>query len=193
MQHAIRFVLALVLSVTVFASAAARAADTYAIDPVHSMVLFKIKHLNVSYVWGRFNGPTGTFMIDDADPEKSSLAVEVKSENVDTYNEQRDQHLKGPDFFNAKQIPTITFKSKSIKKLDPTNCDVTGDLTLLGVTKELTVKLTRVGTGTDPKGGIHAGFEGSFKILRSDYGMKQMLNMVGDEVLLTFAFEAVKK
>ena len=172
--------------------AAANAADTFAIDPVHSTVLFKIKHMNTSYTHGRFNLPTGT-IVQDADPSKSSIEVELKSESVDTFNEKRDQHLRNPDFFNAKQFPTITFKSTSVTKADDTHIDVTGNLTLLGVTKPVTVKLEHVGEGKDPMGGYRTGYEGTFTIKRSEYGMTQMVGPVGDEVELTVGIEAIKK
>jgi len=186
------FALAAVLSLAVGA-VSLRAADTYQVDPVHSTFLFRIKHMNVSYTYGRINNGTGTVVVDEADPSKSSVELELKPENVDTNNEKRDQHLKGPDFFNSKQFATITFKSKSIKKDGDTNFDVTGDFTLLGVTKEITVKLTRTGAGKDPMGNFRTGFEGTFTIKRSDYGMTQMLQGVGDDVQITTSVEAMRK
>ena len=181
------------LAVLSLGSATVRAADTYQVDPVHSMLLFRIKHFNVSNLYGRINNPTGTLVVDEADPSKSSVEIEVKPENVDTAIEKRDQHLKGPDFFNAKQFPTITFKSKSVKKADDANIEVAGDLTLLGVTKEITVKFARVGAGKDPMGGYRTGYEGTFSIKRSDYGMKNMLENVGDDVQLTVSVEGSRK
>ncbi|MBI4566544.1 MAG: YceI family protein [Planctomycetes bacterium] len=175
------------------ASAASAAADKYEIDPVHSFALFKIKHFNLGYVWGRINGPAGAIVVDEADPSKSSVEVELKAENVDTANEKRDQHLKGPDFFNAKQFPAITFKSASVKKTGDATYEVTGDFTLLGVSKKVTATLTRIGAGKDPWGGTRVGFEGSFTIKRSEHGMKHMLDGVGDDVHISVAFEGVKK
>ena len=172
---------------------AVKSADAYQIDPVHSAFLFRIKHLNTSYTHGRINTSSGTLTLDDADASKCGIELEVKADSVDTFNEKRDQHLKGPDFFNAKQFPSITFKSKSVKKSGDADYDVSGDFTLLGVTKEITVKFARVGSGKDPWGGARTGFEGTFEIKRSDYGMKAMLDGVGDDVRITVSVEAVKK
>jgi polyisoprenoid-binding protein YceI len=177
----------------VLGSLPARAADKYELDSVHCFAAFKIKHMNIGTTWGRINNPAGTILLDDADPSKSSVSVELRAENVDTANEKRDQHLKGPDFFNAKQFPTITFKSKSVKKSGDAAFAVTGEFTLLGVTKEITVTLARTGPAKDPFGGTRVGFDGTFTIRRSEYGMKQMLEAIGDEVEIHLAFEGVKK
>lgn len=182
-----------VLAITLgLAATASRAADTYSLDPVHSSFIFKIKHMNVSNLYGRINGGTGTLVIDDADPTKSTIEIELKPENIDTFNDKRDQHLKGPDFFNAKQFPTITFKSKAVKKVDDSTLEVTGDFTLLGVAKEVTGKFTKIGAAKDPWGGFRTGYEGALTIKRSDFGMKQMLEAVGDDVPITVSIEAVK-
>src|SRR5687768_12531453 len=95
----------LLLTTALLPFTAVRAADSYQIDAVHSSVLFKIKHLGVADFYGRFNDVSGTVSFDNADPSKSSVALEVKVESVDTHNEKRDQHLKSPDFFNSKQFP----------------------------------------------------------------------------------------
>src|SRR3954463_2260770 len=99
--------LLLVLS---FGMSVAAATETYKADPVHSTSVFRIKHANAAYFWGRFNEPAGTFTIDDADVTKSTFNVELSADKIDTYNDKRDAHLKSPDFFNAKQYPKITFK-----------------------------------------------------------------------------------
>lgn len=163
-----------------------RAADTYQIDAAHSAFLFKVKHMNVSYTHGRFNSSSGTIVLDD-DASKCSVSIEIKAESVDTGNGGRDQHLKGPDFFNAKQFATLTYKSKAVKKTG-NDYEVTGDFTMLGVTKDVTVKLAQIGAA-----GGKVGFEGTFTIKRSDYGMKKMLEGIGDDVEITVAVEAGKK
>jgi polyisoprenoid-binding protein YceI len=169
-------------------------ADNYAIDPVHSTDVFKIKHLNVAYVYGRINGPEGKIAYDPAKPEATTFDVTLKSDNIDTGNTQRDNHLKSPAFFNAKEFPTLTFKSTSTKKLDDKNLEVTGDLTLHGTTKSITVKIEVVGTGPGvPQTGPVAGFETTFTINRSDYGMKEFAGMIGDEVTFTISLEGDKK
>src|SRR5437868_12113067 len=91
------------------------AADSYEIDPVHSMLVFRIKHMDVGMIYGRFNGPTGKFTFDEQNPSASSFQAQVKAADFDTGNEKRDQHVRGPDFFNAREFPTISFKSTSVK------------------------------------------------------------------------------
>lgn len=172
-------------------AATARAADTYEVDPVHSFISFKISHLKVSTVLGRFNGPTGQLVLD-TDAAKSAINVEVATENVDTGVAKRDDHLRSPDFFDAKKFPKISFVSKDLKQT-PSGLEVSGDLTLHGVTKPITVSLTKTGEGKDPWGGFRVGYETTFTVKRSDFGMNFMQGGVGDEVALTFMFEAVKK
>ena len=187
--------LALVLAATL--AGRALAADEYKVDPVHAMVLFRIQHAGIGYVHGRFNDPTGSFTLDEADPTKSTFNVEVQVANVDTHNDKRDAHLKSPDFFNAKQYPTITFKSTSVKKgAAPNTLDVTGDLTLHGVTRSITVQVELTGKGQFPPGAYRAGLETTFTVKRTDYdikGIPAMPNAVGDDVRLTVAIEGVKQ
>jgi polyisoprenoid-binding protein YceI len=164
----------------------AAAAETYNVDAVHSTVLFRVKHMNTSYSWGRFNDIAGTVTLDDPSP---SLEVRVQVDSVDTGNTKRDAHLKAPDFFSAKQYPTIAFKSTKVTKVDDAHYDVDGTLTLHGVTKPITVKLERTGAGKGPMGGTITGVATEFKIKRSDYGMKFMLAGASDDVLVIVALE----
>jgi polyisoprenoid-binding protein YceI len=165
----------------------------FQIDAVHSSVNFRVKHLGVSYNYGRFNSISGTVNFDEKAPEKSSIEVEIKSESVDTNNPGRDKHLKSPDFFNAKQFPTITFKSTSVKKTADRMLEVTGDLTLHGVTKSIKANAEMVGSAKDPRGGgLRTGFDAMFKVKRSDFDMKFMLDGIGDEVDIHMGLEAVR-
>lgn len=178
-------------------NAVARSADAapgaFKLDPVHSMVVFRIGHMGVSYAWGRFNEPNGTYLIDAADPAKSSIDITIDTEKVDTANAGRDRHLKSPDFFNAKEFPTITFKSKSFSKTGEKTLDVVGDLTMLGVTKPVTAKLTLVGEGQTPQG-YKSGFEAEFTIKRSEFGMTKYVEekAIADEVKLNVAVEGAR-
>ena len=166
--------------------------DTYALDPLHCSIIFRIKHNNVTWFYGRINAPEGTIIYDPAKPEASSFDITLKSANIDTGNTARDNQLKSPTFFNARDIPTMTFKSSSVKKADDNNLEVTGDLTVHGVTKPLTLKLEQTGmTTTGPKPLV--GFEGTFTIKRTDFGMSEMLNGLGDDVRMIVSFEAGKK
>src|SRR5262245_47704974 len=107
----------------------ARAADTYKIDPVHAVVIYKISHLGPANAYGRFTDPTGSVTLDNDDPSKSTFTFEVLTDKVDTGNPKRDAHLKSPDFFNAKQFPKIDFKSTSVSKKSDNQYELTGDLT----------------------------------------------------------------
>jgi polyisoprenoid-binding protein YceI len=156
-------------------------------------VLFRIKHFGVGYIYGRFNDVSGSFTLDDANPQQDAFDFEVKVESLDSNNKNRDKHLKSPDFFSGGEFATISFKSNSVKKLDDQNLEVTGDMTLHGVTRPMTVKIERVGVGSDPRGGQRAGLECVFNLNRTDFGMKNMLQGIGDEVRVIFAVEGVKK
>ncbi|MHC4408618.1 MAG: YceI family protein [Planctomycetota bacterium] len=167
-------------------------ATDYRIDPSHSSVIFKISHMGVSYTYGRFNKIDGALKFADGG-DGSSIEVTVQTASVDTNDAKRDAHLKNADFFSAKEFPQITFKSKSWTKSGD-GYDVTGDLTLHGVTKSVTLKVTKTGgEKKDPWGFIRIGFEGALSIKRGEFGMKKMLNMVGDDVSLMISIEAMRK
>ena len=168
------------------------ATETYTVDAVHSFAQFKIKHKGLGYTHGRFNDMSGSFLLDEEDASKSLVSIKIKADSVDTNNAQRDGHLKGSDFFAVKEFPTITFKSTAVKK-EGEVYTITGKLTLHGVTKEITLKATRIGSGKDARRGYVTGFEIQFTVKRSDYGMKNMIGPVGDEVAMTIAIEAVRK
>ena len=174
-------------------SVSADAAETYKLDPAHTSIVFRVKHLDVAYVYGRFNGPTGTFELDESSPAKSSIEVQVNASDVDTAVEKRDNHLRSPDFFNAEDYPLVSFKSTSVKKLDQQTYEVTGNLTLLGKSRPITVKAHDTGAGKDPWGNFRRGFETSFKIKRSEFGMNFMLDGVSDEVVLTVSVEGIRQ
>ncbi len=170
------------------------AADNYQIDASHSFVNFRVKHMNTGYAYGRFDDLSGNFMFDDKNPAGVTFDFTIKADSVDTNNTKRDQHLKGPDFFNVKEFPTITFKSKLVRRNGEKGFDVSGDLTLHGVTKPVSATLEWVGSGKDPWGGFRSGFDGTFVLKRSDFDMKFGLDGgLGDEVRVTVAFEGVKK
>jgi polyisoprenoid-binding protein YceI len=187
------FHLILVLGLLAILSSSAYAAETYKLDPAHTSIVFRVKHLGVSYVYGRINGPTGTFVFDESSPSKSSIEVQAEAKNVDTAVEKRDTDLKSPDFFNAGEHPTISFKSKSVKKLSENTYEVSGDLTLLGKTRPITIEANATGAGKDPWGGFRRGFETSFTIKRSDFGMDFMMGGVSDEVNLTVSVEGIRQ
>ena len=186
-----RFLLAAAALVLSLPALVATAAETYSADPVHSSIVFRVKHLDVAYFWGRFSALSGTFAIDDASPEKSTLQFAAEVKSVDSGNPKRDEHLRSADFFNAAQFPTITFKSTAVKKAGD-RYEVTGDFTMLGVTKSITVSIEKTGEAAT-KMGQRAGFETSFSLKRSDFGMTKLTDIVGDEVKLFISVEGVKK
>jgi polyisoprenoid-binding protein YceI len=180
------------LCVVVFLVSSVRAADTYKVDPVHSSVIFRVQHLGVGYFYGRFNDKDGTITVDESDPSKDSFDVSIKTDSLDTANPNRDKHLKSGDFFSAQEFPAISFKSTSVKSAGDNKIEVTGDLSLHGATKSITVTLDRTGTA-DTQMGHRTAFEGEFSIKRGDYGMNKMIGPVGDDVKLIVSFEAVKQ
>lgn len=169
-------------------------AAPYQIDAVHSAVMFRIQHQGVAYSYGRFNTMTGSYNIDLTNPSASMIDITVDANSVDTANERRDNHLRSPDFFNAKQFPTITFKSQSFEKTGDSMFKVRGELTMLGVTKPIDANLVFVGEAKT-KQGAKSGFECNFTIKRSEFGMTKYLedNALGDEVTLYVAIEGVRK
>ena len=185
-----RAIAAFVIGLFTLSTGVVHAADNYKVDPVHSTIVFRIKHFNVSWFYGRINAPEGTVVDDPADPSKTSFDVQLKIANLDTANQKRDADLKGPDFFSAKEFPTLSFKSTSVKKAGD-KLEVTGDMTLHGQTKSITVTLERVGAA-DTKMGSRVGYAGEFTIKRSDFGMSKMTDMLGDEVTIMLGLESVK-
>ena len=138
------------------------------------MIIFRIKHFDVGMFYGRFNAPQGTFTFDEQDPGKSTFQVSVKAQDFDSGNAKRDQHVRGPDFLNAKEFPNISFKRKSVKKAEGDNkFQVSGDLTMHGQTRPVTATLEKIGAG-------------------NDFGIKGVQG-VGDDVRLIIAFEGVKQ
>jgi polyisoprenoid-binding protein YceI len=181
-----------VLSVVIGTSSAARA-DDYAIDAAHSGVSFQISHLGLSYVQGRFDNFSGSFSIDTADPGKSSFTMTIKTESIDTNNSKRDDHLRSPDFFNAKQFPAITFTSTSVKAIEG-GYDVTGDLTLHGQTAPVTFSLKGGKTAEFPPKVTRTGFSTSqIVVKRSDFGVGKPMPVLGDDVYVSISFEGTKK
>ncbi|MGA7901693.1 MAG: YceI family protein [Terrimicrobiaceae bacterium] len=182
----------LFLAITLGSLGMAAQADTFKIDPVESSVVFSVMTLGLSNFHGRFNDISGTVVLDKADPSKSSFDITIPVESVDTKNEKRDQHLKSPDFFNAKQFPVMTFKSKKVEG-SGNSFTVTGDFSLHGVTKPLTLEIKKVGEAKGMKGEIRGGGETSFAIKRSDHGMTFMQGPLGDEINIIVSLQGIKQ
>jgi polyisoprenoid-binding protein YceI len=167
-------------------------AQTYQIDPVHSSLLFRVKHMDTAYVYGMFTSMKGTVVVDEANPARSSINIEVDANSVYTHNEQRDNHLRSPDFFNTRQFPTITFKSTQVRRINANTVQVRGDLTMRGVTRPITANVTLTGKGKNPQGKDIIGFETTFTIRRSEFGIRYGLPGLGDEVQVTLSIEAAR-
>ena len=167
----------------------------YEIDTTHSMIIFRAKHNGVSYNYGRFNEFTGEIMINAIAVPESMVEFEVKAASVDTGNEKRDQHLRSSDFFSAKQFPLITFKSTKVsaKEGKEDTLEVTGDLELHGVKKSITVDVEVTGRAKGKEGESLIGFESTFTIKRSEFGMTYGMGPVSDDIRLTVSIEAKHK
>ena len=170
----------------------ARAADTYTVDPVHSSISFMISHAGISNIHGRFNDFSGKFTIDKAEPDKSSFAISIPIESIDTNNVKRDEHLRAPDYFNAKQFPNMTFQSTKVKAVDG-GFEVTGDLTMHGVTKPVSMKLKGGDKVVEfPKGTMRIGVVSTFSVVRSEFGVSAEIGALGDEIPITIGIQAAK-
>jgi polyisoprenoid-binding protein YceI len=168
------------------------AAQTYQVDPVHSSLVFRVKHMNTAYVYGMFTSMKGTVVVDEANPARSSINIEVDADSVNTNNQQRDNHLRSPDFFNTRQFPTITFKSTEIRRVNANTVQVRGDLTMRGVTRPITANVTLTGKGKNAQGRDIIGFETTFTIRRSEFGIRYGLPGLGDDVRVTLSIEAMR-
>jgi len=175
-----------------FAAAASAAVENYTIDPVHSSVAFNIRHF-VSKVPGKFNKFSGTITVDRDNLEKSSAEATIDVGSLDTDNTKRDDHVRGPDFFDVAKYPTMTFKSTSWKKTGENTFDVTGDLTIKDVTKPVVLKVTSLGFGPGMQGKQLSGWEATTTIDKKEFNVKDpaMLDAaLGDDVTITINIEA---
>ena len=168
------------------------AADEYAYDLVHSSVSFKARHLDISWIHGRFNEVDGKFSLDRQDPAKSTFQLTIKAESVDTANPARDEHLRQPDYFDTKQFPTIEFKSTGVKSIEG-GYEVTGDFTMHGKTKEITFALMG-GREIESRDVKRVGFSTELKLKRSDFGFdKNAIGPIGDEAIIIIDCEGTRK
>ena len=182
----------------VLAAGIAFGADSYTIDLSHSYTGFSVRHLVISNVKGNFTNFSGEIIFDEKDMSKSSVNVTIDVASIDTYNEDRDKHLRSADFFDVEKYPEMTFVSTSVKK-DGDDMILNGKLTMHGVTKDISIPFEYLGKVTDPWGSERIGFEGKTKLSRKDYGMTWSKTIetgglvVGDEIKIELQIEAVKK
>ncbi len=167
-------------------------AQKYEIDNDHTSVVFAISHFGLSYTYGRFSKCRGSFDMVDSEPGEGGFEFAIDADSIDTNCEERDEHLRSPDFFDVQQFPEITLKSTGIEKVDD-EYQVTADLTILGKTRSIVMPTRLVGIGRGPFGKERAGFFTKFTIKRSEFGMDKLLGGVGDNVSITFSFEGIRE
>ena len=170
------------------------AAKNYTVDGVHSGVVFRIMHASAAPFYGMFPGISGEMTVDAQDPGATRIDVEIKTESVATGNDNRDDHLRSADFFNARQFPSATFTSTGARASGSGSMEVDGELTLLGKTLPVTATLTPTGEGQF-RGSTRAGFEAKLTFNRSDFGMTAYIDqgVLGDEVQLTVFIEGIEQ
>ncbi|MGH7620505.1 MAG: YceI family protein [Gemmatimonadaceae bacterium] len=172
---------------------------TWTIDGSHAEIGFAVRHLMISTVRGRFGAVSGTVEFDETHPSKSKVDVTVDVRSIDTRQEQRDNHLRSPDFFDVEKYPTMHFAGKRVEGDVTGEFRVVGDLTIRGITQEITLDVTSEGRTRDPWGNDRAGFSAKGKLSRGAFGLtwNQMLEAggvaVGDEVRLSIDAELVKQ
>lgn len=183
------------LAIPAFASA-----STWNIDPDHSNVGFKVRHLMVSNVKGSFDKHSGTIDINDKDITKSKVEVTIDTTSINTNVQKRDEHLRSADFFDVAKYPTMTFVSKKVAKAGADKLKITGDLTLHGVTRQVVLDVDGLSKDSkDPWGNIRRGATASTKINRKDFGLVWNKGLetggvtVGEEVTITLEIEMIKK
>ncbi|WP_439887185.1 YceI family protein [Pseudomonas sp. MBLB4123] len=185
---------ALVLGSAVLGGGQALAAD-YVIDTEgqHAFVNFKISHLGYSWLYGSFKEFEGGFSYDEKNPEASKVKVSLDTASVDTNHAERDKHIRSADFLNVGKHPTATFESTGVKSTGEGAADISGNLTLNGVTKPVVIAATFVGQGDDPWGGYRAGFSGSTKLKLKDFDIAMDLGPASEEVELIISVEGVRQ
>ncbi|MEU3840681.1 YceI family protein [Streptomyces sp. NPDC028635] len=170
----------------------------YTIDPSHTTIGFVARHAMVTNVKGSFLDFSGSLHLDGADPSRSTASLDIKMDSIDTGNADRDGHLKSADFFKTDEFPTMTFRSTKAEALGGDDYRITGDLSILGVTKPLTIDLEFHGAAKDPFGNERVGFEGKAEILRSEWGLTWNAALetggvlVSDKIKLVFDVSAIR-
>jgi polyisoprenoid-binding protein YceI len=175
---------------------ATRTAQTYTIDKTHSEVAFQVRHL-LTRVRGRFTEFSGTVLLDQDHPERSSASLTIDASSVDTGTDDRDTHLRSDDFFAVTTYPTLTFQSSKVVKTSDDTYDVIGTLTIRGIAREITLPATYLGAAKDPWGNARAGFEATLTLNRKDFGLTWNAALetggflVGDEVRVSLSIQAL--
>jgi len=167
-------------------------AASYTVDPAHSFIQFSTNHLGYSILPGQFNKFSGKLEYDpEKGPEAQKISITIDTTSIDTNHADRDKHLRSDDFFKTGSMTEATFESTKFEG-DANGGTVTGNLTLLGVTKEISFPIKKIGEGPDPWGGYRVGFEGDYTLTRSDFGMDYELGPKAKVVDVKLMIEAIK-
>jgi len=186
-----RFLLGLVTALALSAAAAAQAGN-WQIDPMHSTAQFSVRHLGISTVRGAFTKVSGSAKYDPADPAKTTLDASIEATSVDTRVEMRDNDLRSPNFLEVQKYPTINFHSKQVKVAGNGKLQITGDLTIHGVTKEVVLDVDGPSSPIkDPWGNQRMGASATTRINRMDFGVKGAAGVVGDDISITIDVELI--
>lgn len=179
-------------ALAVLAGPALAAPKTYEIESPHTQIIFSVNHLGFSNSYGKFLDHDGTIVFDQENPAASSVEIAIKADSIEMNDGKWNDHMKNEDFFHVEKFPELTFKSTNIEVTGEDTAKITGDLTMVGVTKPVTLDAKLNKAGKHPMSGKdHAGFSATGTIKRSDFGMKYGLPAVSDEVKLVFEVEAI--
>ena len=188
-----------ILATTVLATSLAMANHTLAADYAfdkegqHAFINFKISHIGFSWLYGTFKDFDGDFSYDPENPEASKVQVKIKTASIDSNHAERDKHLRTADFLNTSKHPESSFVSTKVVSTGEGTADITGDFTLNGITKPVTLKAEFIGAGEDPWGGYRAGFSGTTELKLADFGINPNLGPAVETVYITLSIEGVRK
>lgn len=191
-----KLLLASAVSMTLIGSVhASEHSGTYDFDNEgdHQFITFKISHLGYSWLYGRFNDFDGQFVYDAENPQNSSVNVTIEASSVDSNHAERDKHLRSEDFLHVGEYPEASFKSKRVEVDDDGEADIVGDLTLRGVTREVTLDVEMLGHGKDPWGGYRMGFEAETELRLEDFGIPMSLGKASETVEITISVEGIRQ
>jgi polyisoprenoid-binding protein YceI len=171
------------------------AAEAYLVDPVHTSIVFSVSHAQLSYTYGFFRKASGQYILDKSNPANCKFLFAIETDSLDTNHADRDTHLRSADFFHVREFPAITFESTKCSRANTRDgsivYEVTGNLKIHGITRQITIPLRMLGEGQAPFGDQRTGFLCQAELKRSDFGMTNRLDVVGDAVGVTICFEGV--